>query len=82
MSEFFSDLKMILSPSVLKREIRQVLENDYVSLAGQLAYFFVLFLLPFHTRAVALVGTVVKATIVWLAALTLRVVLQEELHGL
>ncbi len=53
-----------------------------MSLAGQLAYFFVLFLFPFHMLAVALVGTVVKATIVWLAALTLRVVLREELHGL
>ncbi len=62
--------------------MRQVLENDYVSLAGQLAYFFVLLLFPFHMLADALVGTVVKVTIVWLAALTLRVVLREELHGL
>ena len=60
MSEFFSDLKTILGPGVLKRVIRQVLENDYVPLAGQLAYFFVLFLFPFHMLVVALVGIVVN----------------------
>ena len=59
-SELFSDLKTILSPGALKRVIRQVLENDYMALAGQLAYFFALFLFPFQMLLVSLVGIVVN----------------------
>ena len=59
MGEFFSDLKSVLGLGVLKRVGRRVFEDDYLALAGQLAYFFVLFLFPFLMFAVSLAGLVV-----------------------
>lgn len=83
MSEFFSDLKTILGPGALKRLIRQVLENDYMALAGQLAYFFALFLFPFHMLLVALAGTVIDNPEPALDALAKRLqgVVPQEVVG-
>ena len=59
MVQFLSDLRSVLGPSALTRVARKVLENDCLALAGQLAYFFVLFLFPFIMFLVALVSSVV-----------------------
>lgn len=45
---------------MLRSLVRQLLENDVLPLAGQLAYFFVLFLFPFLVFMVSLVGLVVS----------------------
>ena len=47
MAQFFTDLKRILGFTALRRVTRQLLENNGLALAGQLAYLFILFLFPF-----------------------------------
>ena len=44
MGEFFSDLKSALGRRMLWHVVRR---NDLLGLAGQLAYFFLLFFFPF-----------------------------------
>jgi membrane protein len=46
-AQFFTDLKRILGFTALRRVTRQLLENNGLALAGQLAYLFILFLFPF-----------------------------------
>src|SRR5688572_25358231 len=58
-AQFFTDLKRILGPRALRRVVRQLLENNGLALAGQLAYLFILFLFPFLIFLVTLVGIVV-----------------------
>ena len=48
-----------MRPTALMRVVRQLLAHDALALAGQLAYFFVLFLFPFLIFTVSLVGLVV-----------------------
>lgn len=60
MSDFFADLRSILSLSALKRVGHKVLEDDCLGLAGQLAYFFLFSLFPFLMFLVALVGIVIS----------------------
>ena len=48
-----------MRPTPLVRVARQLLAHDALALAGQLAYFFVLFLFPFLIFMVSLVGLVV-----------------------
>lgn len=60
MIRFLTDLKRVLGSTALKRLVRQLLENDILPLAGQLAYFFVLFLFPFLVFMVSLVGLVIS----------------------
>jgi membrane protein len=57
--EFLSDLKRLSGPGALRRTVSQLLRNDGLALAGQLAYFFILFLFPFLIFLVTLVGVVV-----------------------
>jgi membrane protein len=59
LTRFLTDLKHILGPTALKRVVRQLLAHDALALAGQLAYFFILFLFPFLIFVVSLVGLVV-----------------------
>jgi membrane protein len=59
MAQFFTDLKRILGPTALRRTVRQLLENDALALAGQLAYLFILFLFPFLIFLVTLAGIAV-----------------------
>lgn len=59
MAEFFADLRSALGLRALKRTGQQVLDNDCLPLAGQLAYFFVLFLFPFLMLLVALMSALV-----------------------
>jgi membrane protein len=59
LTEFLADLKLILGPTALRRVVRQLLAHDALALAGQLAYFFILFLFPFLIFIVSLVGLVV-----------------------
>ena len=59
-AQFFTDLKGILGPTALRRVVRQLLENNGLALAGQLAYLFILFLFPFLIFLVTLVGLVVN----------------------
>jgi membrane protein len=47
---------------VLRRLARRLLENDVLPLAGQLAYFFILFLFPFLVLMVSLAGLVVRGS--------------------
>ena len=54
------DLKHVLTPTTLMRVVRQLLANDAMSLGGQLAYFFVLFLFPFLMFLVSLGSLVVE----------------------
>lgn len=61
MAQFFMDLKHVLTPTTLMRVVRQLLANDAMSLGGQLAYFFVLFLFPFLMFLVSLGSLVVEA---------------------
>lgn len=58
--QFFADLKRVSKPAALVRAVRQLLANAGIALAGQLAYFFVLFLFPFLIFMVTLVGLVVE----------------------
>jgi membrane protein len=60
MTQFLADLKRILGPTALRRVVRQLLENNGLALAGQLAYLFILFLFPFLIFLLTLVGIVVN----------------------
>jgi membrane protein len=59
-AQFFTDLKRILGPTALRRVVRQLLENNSLALAGQLAYLFILFLFPFLIFLLTLVGIMVN----------------------
>jgi membrane protein len=59
LTRFFSDLKQLMRPTALMLIVRQLLAHDALALAGQLAYFFLLFLFPFLIFIVSLVGLVV-----------------------
>ena len=58
MGEFFSDLKGALGRRMLWEVVLGVRRNDLLGLAGQLAYFFLLFF-PFLIFLVSLTGLVV-----------------------
>ena len=59
MTRFLADLKQLMRPTALMQVVRQLLAHDAMTVAGQLAYFFVLFLFPFLISVVSLVGLVV-----------------------
>src|SRR5215203_5864409 len=56
MGEFFSDLKSILGLRMLGKVVLGMRRNDLLGLAGQLAYFFLLFFFPFLIFLVSLTG--------------------------
>jgi membrane protein len=58
MAGFFSDLKSILSLKILGEVVLGARRNDLLGLAGQLAYFFLLFFFPFLIFLVSLTGLV------------------------
>jgi membrane protein len=58
MGEFFSDLKSVLGLRMLGEVVLGVRRNDLLGLAGQLAYFFLLFFFPFLIFLVSLTGLV------------------------
>ena len=60
MAQFLTDLRRLLGLTALRRVVRQLLENNGLALAGQLAYLFVLFLFPFLIFLLTLVGIVVN----------------------
>ena len=59
MGEFFSDLRSILSFRMLWEVVLGMRRNDLLGLAGQLAYFFLLFFFPFLIFLVSLTGLVI-----------------------
>jgi membrane protein len=59
MGEFFSDLKSILGPRMLWEVVLGIRRNDLLGIAGQLAYFFLLFFFPFLIFLVSLTGLVI-----------------------
>jgi membrane protein len=59
-AQFFTDLKRILGFTALRRVTRQLLENNSLALAGQLAYMFILFLFPFIIFLLTLARLVVN----------------------
>ena len=59
MGGFFSDLKSILSRRILGEVVLGTRRNDLLGLAGQLAYFFLLFFFPFLIFLVSLTGLVI-----------------------
>jgi membrane protein len=59
MGDFFSDLKSILGPRMLWEVVLGMRRNDLLGLAGQLAYFFLLFFFPFLIFLVSLTGLVI-----------------------
>ena len=59
MGEFFSDLKSILGFRMLWEVLLGIRRNDLLGLAGQLAYFFLLFFFPFLIFLVSLMGLVI-----------------------
>jgi membrane protein len=59
MGEFFSDLKSILGLRMLGKVVLGMRRNDLLGLAGQLAYFFLLFFFPFLIFLVSLTGLVI-----------------------
>ena len=61
MARFFTELKRILGPTASRRVVRQLLENNGLALAGQLAYLFILFLFPFLIFLLTLAGIVVRS---------------------
>lgn len=82
MVQFLADLKRILGPAALRRLARQLVKNDTLPLAGQLAYFFVLFLFPFLIFMVSLAGTVLsdpEAVLINLLATRVEGLLPREL---
>jgi membrane protein len=60
MGEFFSDLKSILGLRMLGKVVLGMRRNDLLGLAGQLAYFFLLFFFPFLIFLVSLTGLVIS----------------------
>ena len=59
MGDFFSDLKSILGLRMIGEVVLGVRRNDLLGLAGQLAYFFLLFFFPFLIFLVSLTGLVI-----------------------
>ena len=59
MGEFYSDLKSILGLRMLGEVVLGMRRNDLLGLAGQLAYFFLLFFFPFLIFLVSLTGLVI-----------------------
>jgi membrane protein len=59
MGDFFSDLKSILGLRMLGKVVLGMRRNDLLGLAGQLAYFFLLFFFPFLIFLVSLTGLVI-----------------------
>ena len=59
MSEFFSGLKSAFGRRMLWEVVLGVRRNDLLGLAGQLAYFFLLFFFPFLIFLVSLTGLVI-----------------------
>jgi len=59
MGDFFSDLKSILGLRMLGEVVLGIRRNDLLGLAGQLAYFFLLFFFPFLIFLVSLTGLVI-----------------------
>jgi uncharacterized BrkB/YihY/UPF0761 family membrane protein len=59
MGEFFSDLKSLLGLRMLGQVVLGMRRNDLLGLAGQLAYFFLLFFFPFLIVLVSLTGLVI-----------------------
>src|SRR5215208_1206963 len=59
MGEFFSDLKSALGLRILWEVVVGMRRNDLLGLAGQLAYFFLLFFFPFLIFLVSLTGLVI-----------------------
>ena len=72
MREFFSDLRSVLGPGVLRRVYRKVLDDDCPGLAGQLAYFTLFSMFPFLLSLVALAGLVIDDPATLLKTLTER----------
>ena len=70
--EFFSDLRSVLGPGMLRRVGRKVLDDDCPGLAGQLAYFTLFSLFPFLLSLVALAGLVIDDPATLLKTLTER----------
>ena len=70
--EFFSDLRSVLGPGVLRRVYRKVLDDDCPGLAGQLAYFTLFSMFPFLLFLVALAGLVIDDPATLLKTLTER----------
>ena len=70
--EFFSDLRSVLGPGVLRRVGRKVLDDDCPGLAGQLAYFTLFSMFPFLLSLVALAGLVIDDPATLLKTLTER----------
>jgi membrane protein len=58
MGDFYSDLKSILGHRMLWEVVLGMRRNDLLGLAGQLAYFFLLFFFPFLIFLVSLTGLV------------------------
>ena len=59
MGDFYSDLKSILGPRMLWEVLLGMRRNDLLGLAGQLAYFFLLFFFPFLIFLLSLTGLVI-----------------------
>jgi membrane protein len=59
MGDFYSDLKSALGRRMLWEVVLGVRRNDLLGLAGQLAYFFLLFFFPFLIFLVSLTGLVI-----------------------
>lgn len=57
--EFFSNLRSIVGPGMLRQVGRKVLDHDCLGLAGQLAYFTLFSLFPFLLALVALAGLLI-----------------------
>jgi membrane protein len=60
MGEFYSGLKSALGPRMLWEVVLGIRRNDLLGLAGQLAYFFLLFFFPFLIFLVSLTGLVIS----------------------
>jgi membrane protein len=59
MGDFFSDLKNVVGRRMLWEVVLGTRRNDLLGLAGQLAYFFLLFFFPFLIFLVSLTGLVI-----------------------
>ena len=59
MGDFYSDLKSTLDLRMFWEVLIGVRRNDLLGLAGQLAYFFLLFFFPFLIFLVSLTGLVI-----------------------
>jgi len=81
-SNFFGDMRNMLSLGTLKATIREFMRDDALGLAAQLAYYMILALFPFILVLFSLMGTFSSPELASTVLEYLRQVMPNEAYGL